>query len=68
MKINVFIERENKNITVNLKEGSTFSDLLKALKINAITVLTARNNELTTIDTKLKDKDKIKILSVISGG
>ena len=68
MKINVFIEREKKHTIVNLKQDSTIADLLKTLKINTTTVLTARNDELTTLDTKLKEKDDIKILSVISGG
>ena len=68
MKINVFIERENKHLTLELPQNATISDLLKKLKINATTVLTAKNEELTVGDAKLNNNDHIKILSVISGG
>ncbi len=68
MKINVFIERENKHITIDVNKNATIKDILKNLKINKTTVLISKNNELITEDTKLKNKDNIKILSVISGG
>jgi len=68
INVNVFIDRENKNTTLNLDNNSIVSDLLKKLSINPVTVIVARNNELILEDDKLKDNDKIKILSVISGG
>ncbi len=61
----VFIEREDKAKEVKAK---TVKELLSKLNINPITVLVAKNNELVTEDAKLNDKDKIKIISVISGG
>ncbi len=61
----VFIEREDKAKEVKAK---TVKELLSKLKINPITVLVAKNNELVTEDAKLSDKDKVKIISVISGG
>jgi len=42
--------------------------LLDKLKINPVTVIVSRENELITEEERLKDKDKIRILSVISGG
>lgn len=68
IKINVFIDRENKNTNLELDNSSIVSDLLKKLSINPVTVIISRNNELILEDEELKDKDEIKILSVISGG
>ncbi len=42
--------------------------LLKKLNINLVTVLVVKNGILVTEDSKLSEKDKIKILSVVSGG
>lgn len=68
ININVFIDKENKNIKLELQDGSLVSELLKRLNINPITVIVARKNELILEDEKLSDNDEIKILSVISGG
>ncbi len=68
MKIKAFIERENITKEITLKENSKVIDLLNELKINPTSVFITRNNEIVLEDEKLKDKDEIKILSVISGG
>ena len=68
IKVNVLIDRENKNKTILLDNNSIVTDLLKKLDINPVTVIVSRNNELILEDEKLNDNDKIKILSVISGG
>ncbi len=68
IKIAVFIDRENKSANLELDGNRTVIDLLKELKINPVTVIVSRNNELILEDEKLNDKDEIKILSVISGG
>ena len=68
INVNVFVDRENKNKKMELKNSSSVSDMLKELKINPVTVIVSRNNELILEDEKLKDNDEIKILSVISGG
>ncbi|MBI2654250.1 MoaD/ThiS family protein [Candidatus Woesearchaeota archaeon] len=68
IKINVFIDRENKKAKLELNNGSVVSDLLNQLKINPVTVIVSRNNELILEDEKLNDNDEIKVLSVISGG
>lgn len=61
----VFIERTNEYKEVG--EG-VVRDILKRLDINPTTVIVTKNNELVTEDEKLKPKDEIRILSVISGG
>jgi len=68
MQINVFIDKENKNDKIELQENSIVKDLLIKLDINPVTVIVSRNNELVLEEEKLKEKDEIKILSVISGG
>ena len=68
IKINTFIDRENKNTTLELNNNSIVADLLKELNINPVTVIVSRNNELILEDERLNDNDEIKILSVISGG
>lgn len=62
----IFIERENRK--EKLKFNGKVSQLLQQLRLNPATVLVARNNSLVTEEDTLNDKDKVKILSVISGG
>jgi len=61
----VYIERTNEYKEV---KASTVKELLKILKINPTTVIVVKNNALVTEDEKITSKDKIKLLSVISGG
>ena len=68
INVKVFIDRENKKISLELGNNSTVIDLLKKLNINPITVIVSRKNELILEDEKLSNDDEIKILSVISGG
>ena len=68
INISVFIDMEDKNTKLELEDNSSVSDLLKKLNINPVTVIISRNNELVLEEDKLRDNDKIKILSVISGG
>ncbi len=68
INVRVFIDRENKNKTLDLDNISIVADLLKKLNINPVTVIVSRNNELILEDEKLKNNDEIRILSVISGG
>ena len=68
MKVNVYIEREKKNVEIELKDKSTVKDLLNNLNINTVTVITTKEDEVITEDYKLNDKDKIEIHSVVSGG
>lgn len=66
MKMEVYLERENK--TRKIKFKGTAKELLEKLGVNAAAVLVIRDNELITLDEKIKEKDKITIVSVVSGG
>lgn len=68
IKVNVFIDRENKNTSLELDSNSLVADLLKKLNINPVAVIVSRDNELILEEEELNNKDEIKILSVISGG
>jgi len=68
MQINIFFERENKSKKIELNQNSSVKDLLGKLKINPVTVIAARDNELITENEKLRDNDNIKIIPVVSGG
>lgn len=68
IKIRVFIDKKNKNIKLEMQDGSLVSDLLKKLNINPVTVIVSRNSELILEDEKLNDNDEVRVLSVISGG
>ena len=68
MQINVFFDRENKEKTVDLDLNSSVKDLLSKMNINPVTVIVSRDRNIITEDEKINDKDKIKLISVISGG
>lgn len=63
--LKIFLEKGNK--TVNI-QATTIAEALKKLKINPTIYLVSVNDELVTKNYKPKEKDKIKILPVISGG
>jgi thiamine biosynthesis protein ThiS len=61
----VYIEKENKYKNLSVK---TVKELLDKLKINPTTVLVVVNDALVSEETNLNNKDRIKIISVVSGG
>jgi sulfur carrier protein ThiS len=67
MKIKTFYDRENKERIVEL-DNPTVKDLLAKMKINPVTVIVSKNNNIILEDEKLNDNDDIRIISVISGG
>ena len=62
----VFIEKQDKQIV--LDKSCTALELLKELDINPAEVLIVKNNEVVLEDEPLSETDKIRILSVVSGG
>ena len=68
MQINVFFDRENKEKTIEVDENSSVKDLLTKMNINPVTVIVSRDDNIITENEKINDKDKIKLISVISGG
>ncbi len=68
MKVTVFFDRENKEKTVELERNMIVKDLLAKMNINPVTVIVSRDDNIITEDEQLKENDKIKMFSVISGG
>ena len=68
ISVRIFVDRDNLSKAVELEGNALVIDLLKKMKINPVTVIVSRNDELVLEDEKLNDNDEIRILSVISGG
>ena len=68
MEINVFIERENKHQKVQLPKNASVKVLLEKLKLNPVNILVSINNEICTEQEIIKEKDKVELFSVVSGG
>lgn len=68
MKLKVFVEREKKYISLNIKKGATISEVLKKLNLNPVTVITTMNNEIVTEDWNIQSEGTLNIHSVVSGG
>ena len=65
MKVDVFVDRLGKSKTLNVK---TIKEIFERLEISSDEYIIVRNSELITESAKLKEKDKLNLLSVISGG
>lgn len=65
MKITVYDERKDVKKQINV---SSIREAAEKLNINLEEVIIIKNNKLVTETSKLKDKDELKFLSVISGG
>ncbi len=65
MKVNVYVDKKDIKEIMDIKD---IKDIVKRLNINLEEFIIVRNGELINEDAKLKDKDRIKFLSVISGG
>lgn len=68
MQVEVFFDRKKEEKTIEVDENSSVKDLLSKMDINPVTVIVSRDNNIILEDEKIKDKDKIKLISVISGG
>ena len=66
LEIDNIAKKERKSI--NLKEGSAVKDALKNLGINPISVIVAVNGNVSIQKKILKNKDRLKIIPVVSGG
>jgi thiamine biosynthesis protein ThiS len=67
MELTVFIERENCRKKIKFS-GKSVHEFLRQLKINSEVVIVTRNNQVLTEEEILNHKDKLEILSVVSGG
>ena len=61
----IYIDFKDKKSNVKAK---TVKELLEKLKINPVTVIVTKGEEVVVEDSAIKKSDKIKIISVVSGG
>lgn len=64
----IFIERDDKTINVDVKQPVALKVILKQLSIPVESVILIKNDSICLEDELVKDTDKIKLLSVVSGG
>jgi sulfur carrier protein len=68
-EIEVFVEKDNSKRKTKVVFGkSTIKDVLDALKIRSSESIITLNDEVVLEDEVINSGDKVKILSVISGG
>ena len=64
----VFLESENKYENLEIEGEITFKNLLKKLNISCESSILVKNNKIVLGSEVLCNTDKVKILSVVSGG
>jgi len=64
----VLVPRENKEKVIEMARGSTGMELMQKLNLSFDAHIIARDDVPIPLDEKLVDGEKIKIISVISGG
>jgi len=65
MAVSYFVDRTGKSGKI---EAKTILELAKKLDLNLEEYIIVKNDSLTVETSKLEDGDKIKFLSVVSGG
>lgn len=64
----IFIEKDNKTINLEIKELKSLKNILKELNISVESVILVKNDEVCLDEELVSNEDKIKLLSVVSGG
>ena len=64
----IYLEKENKTFEKTLEKPIELKKLLQELNISVESVILIKNDEITLEDEDVCNDDKIKILSVVSGG
>ncbi len=59
---------EGKRKTVKAKEKHNIRDVLESAGINPETVIVRRGNEIIPDTEKVRDRDKLEALKIVSGG
>lgn len=62
------IERTQEKKVLQVAPATTLKDIMLKAGVNPVEVVPAVNNTIVTEDYKVKNNDKIELLSVVSGG
>ncbi|HLD12843.1 MAG TPA: MoaD/ThiS family protein [Candidatus Nanoarchaeia archaeon] len=66
--LHVLIERSGKKVKVVWRNDISMKDVIIAAGCNPVEIVPVVNGEIVTDAYKIKEKDKIELLSVVSGG
>jgi len=66
--MNVHLTFKGKKRSLSVPDGAKVADILQKVEINPETVLVRRSGEIIPETEKLKNGDKLELLSVVSGG
>lgn len=66
--VELYIEREDKSLNIDIEDKKRIKDLLEDLGISVSSVIITKNDQVTLEDDFVLNDDKIKVLSVVSGG
>lgn len=68
MIIKIVLMPEKNEKEIETQKNSTVLDILKKLDLNPDTVLVIKDNTTIPVDEKLEEKNRLKIVKVVSGG
>lgn len=68
MKVQATVEPDGRREKVDLHDGGTGMDLLKALDLPPDMYILSRREEILPEDEPLKDGDDLRLVAVVSGG
>ena len=64
----VYIEKTSKTVNLNIENDTLVKDILKKLNISPPSCIIVKNGKIILESSKVSQKDKIELLSVVSGG
>lgn len=64
----IFIEKEKKEIDFKITDKKKIKDILNELEISRNSVIIVKNDNIALDDDLVDNQDKLKLLSVVSGG
>jgi len=64
----LYIERTNEKINIVLDKPKILKEILKEHNINLESVILVKNDKIVLEDIQVNNNDKVKIISVVSGG
>ena len=64
----VYIEKTSKRVNLDVENGTLAKDILTKLKISPSSCIIVKNGKVILESSKVSKKDKIELLSVVSGG
>lgn len=64
----IFFEKTNTTQNIKLSKPKSLKEILKELNVNINSVILVKNDEICLEECVVLDTDRVKLLSVVSGG